>query len=592
MREQAAPDVLWPGLVRDFAQTSGTTAGDKFIPVSAQMLRSNFLASLDIFSHLARFGVSLTGLLSGRSLFLGGSTKLETSPQGIRTGDLSGIVTPLIRWPISTIYLPGPQIALMSHWPSKIDAMAQRCLAEDVRMISGMPSWALVLFERAMQIARERGRKADTIRDVWPNLRVFVHGGVKFSPFEARFRQMFSGSPQGDDIPVRHELYPASEAFVAMQDTPADPGLRLNVDHFNFFEFVPLEEIDSPNARAFSCEAVEKGQKYVVVLSTCAGLWRYILGDVVQFDTIPDKPPRLGGGGGDGPCRLRIVGRHRHFINAFGENLIVEHIENAVSHAASATGLIVGEFTAAPVYPQGALRAGLELAVELQSSPSPEALAAFAAAFDDALKSQNVDYTTSAPTAWAWPRRPHPLPIGTFHRWLDSRGKLGGQHKCPLRQQPRTHRRDPLVLPVSTAGLTPAIRPRWSKVRRDHQFGLGLGTHLFGRHTRGDLAQHKPAAVLVHLQHAQLGDHHVHAPLARQRQGALAHQFRGPLGRVLHRHDHPPHPRDQVHRAAHPLHHLPGHHPVRQVTLLRDLHRSQNAQVDVPATDHREGIRR
>lgn len=432
MREQAAPDVLWPGLVRDFAQTSGTTAGDKFIPVSAQMLRSNFLASLDIFSHLARFGVSLTGLLSGRSLFLGGSTKLETSPQGIRTGDLSGIVTPLIRWPISTIYLPGPQIALMSHWPSKIDAMAQRCLAEDVRMISGMPSWALVLFERATQIARERGRKADTIRDVWPNLRVFVHGGVKFSPFEARFRQVFSGSPQGDDIPVRHELYPASEAFVAMQDTPADPGLRLNVDHLNFFEFVPLEEIDSPSARAFSCEAVEKSQKYVVVLSTCAGLWRYILGDVVQFDTIPDKPPRLGGGGGDGPCRLRIVGRHRHFINAFGENLIVEHIENAVSHAASATGLIVGEFTAAPVYPQGTQRAGLELAVELQSSPSPEALAAFAAAFDHSLKSQNVDYTTkrtdgvgmAAPTLT-------PLPIGTFHRWLDSRGKLGGQHKCP-----------------------------------------------------------------------------------------------------------------------------------------------------------------
>jgi hypothetical protein len=432
MREEAQPDVLWPGLVRDFAQTSGTTAGDKYIPVSSQMLRSNFLASLDIFSHLSRFGVSLPGLLSGRSLFLGGSTKLDTSPQGVRTGDLSGIVTPLIRWPISTIYLPGPQIALMSHWPSKIDAMANRCLDEDVRMVSGMPSWALVLFDRAMQMAREQGRRADTIRDVWPNLRVFVHGGVKFSPFEARFRQMYSGSAEGADIPVRHELYPASEAFVAMQDIPGDPGLRLNVDHFNFFEFVPLEEIDSPSPRAFSCEAVEKGQKYVVVLSTCAGLWRYILGDVVQFDTIPDKPPRLGGGGGDGPCRLRIVGRHRHFINAFGENLIVEHIENAVSHAARTTGMVVGEFTAAPVYPQGDQRAGLELAVELQTAPSGEALAAFGTLFDASLKAQNVDYTTKRTDGVGMsPPIITPLPIGTFHRWLESRGKLGGQHKCP-----------------------------------------------------------------------------------------------------------------------------------------------------------------
>ncbi len=433
MREGAEPDVLWPGLVRDFAQTSGTTAGDKYIPVSEMMMRSNFLASLDIFGHLSRFGVSLPGMLGGKCLFLGGSTDLSTSDKGIRTGDLSGIVTPLIRWPISEIYLPGPEVALLSHWPTKIEAMAKRCLDEDVRMVSGMPSWGLVLFERVMQLAREQGRDVRTIRDVWSNFSVLVHGGVKYTPFDQRMRQVYSGSPSGADVPTRLELYPASEGFLAMQDTPGDPGLRLNTDQYNFFEFVPLESINDVNPPAFTCEQVERGQRYVVVMSTCAGLWRYVLGDVVEFDSFPDRLASEGGGCGTGPARLRIVGRHRHFINAFGENLIVEHIETAVAAAASATGLVVGEFTAAPVYPLGERRAGLELAVEV-AGPTPESnvLERFRDVFDASLKSQNVDYTTkrtdglgmAAPTVT-------PMPLGSFHRWLDSKGKLGGQHKCP-----------------------------------------------------------------------------------------------------------------------------------------------------------------
>jgi len=433
MREGAEPDVLWPGLVKDFAQTSGTTAGDKYIPVSRAMLRSNFLASLDIFANLSRFGVSLTRLLSGRSLFLGGSTDLSTSDKGIRTGDLSGIVTPLIRWPMTRIALPGPEIALLSHWPTKIDAMARRCIDEDVRMISGMPSWALVLFERMRQLAHEQGRRAQTLADLWPNLHVFVHGGVRYAPFEPRVRQMFSGSLDGADIPVRLELYPASEGFVAMQDRPGDPGLRLISDQYNFFEFVPLESIDDPAAPAFACDEVEKGQRYVVVLSTCAGLWRYVLGDVVEFDTICDRPEwhARGQGGGDGPPRLRIVGRHRHFINAFGENLIVEHIENAVASAAREAGVIAGEFTAAPVYPGEGRRAGLELAIELAVC-GPDVVDRLRDAFDRALKLQNVDYTTKRTDGLGMVEPTiTPLPPGAFHAWLASRGKLGGQHKCP-----------------------------------------------------------------------------------------------------------------------------------------------------------------
>jgi hypothetical protein len=436
MREGGVPDVLWPGLVRDFAQTSGTTAGDKFLPVSKRMLRSNYLAALDIFAHAMRFGISLPELTGGKALFLGGSTDLTTNEHGVRTGDLSGLVTPLIRWPISEIYTPGPEIALIAHWPSKIEAMARQCLGQDIRMLNGMPSWAIVLMERVVELAREGGRPhVQGIRDIWPGLMLFVHGGVKYSPFEPRVRQVYSGRADGEDIPNRLELYPASEGFIAIQDTKGSPGLRLNSDIGNFYEFVPLEEIDSPTPTAHAAWEVEKGRRYVVVMSTCAGLWRYIIGDVVEFDTVPGG---LDGRGGEGPCRLRIVGRHRHFINAFGENLIVEHIENAVAKAAGATGVVVGEFTAAPVYPGvdamgRPVRAGLELAVEIGGSGAGEqSLRAFGSAFDAALKAQNVDYTTKRTDDLGMvPPTITPLPVGAFHSWLTSKGKLGGQHKCP-----------------------------------------------------------------------------------------------------------------------------------------------------------------
>ncbi|XVJ58712.1 MAG: GH3 auxin-responsive promoter family protein [Tepidisphaera sp.] len=435
MREGGEPGILWPGVVKNYAQTSGTTAGDKFMAVSDEMMSSNFRASLDIFGHASRMGVSLPRLTSGRLLFLGGSTELSQNKHGIKTGDLSGIVAPLIRWPLSEIYSPGHEIALMSDWPAKIEAMARATASQDIRMISGMPSWTLKLVARAMEIAREKpgGRKIRTLRDLWPNFTLFVHGGVKYGPFEPRVREAWSGDAAGEDIPRRLEVYPASEGFIAMQDTAGDPGLRLLSDIGNFYEFVPLEEISSPNARAFASHEVEKGQRYVVVMTTCAGFYRYIIGDVVEFDTIPAKPEWEGGGGGDGPCRLRIVGRHKHFINAFGENIIVEHIENAVAQAASAASVVVGEFTAAPVYPAPGVSPGLELAVEsVQGLTDPIARRVFAEAFDAAIKAQNVDYTTKRTgDVGMAPPTVTVLPVGTFHRWMQSRGKLGGQHKCP-----------------------------------------------------------------------------------------------------------------------------------------------------------------
>jgi hypothetical protein len=442
MREGGERDVLWPGLVEDFCQTSGTTAGDKFIPVSREMMRSNYRAALDIFANLGLRGVSLTRLLSGKCLFLGGSTKLVANEHGVRTGDLSGLATQLIKWPLTEIYSPGAEIALMDNWPDKIDAMARHTLAQDIRMVNGMPSWSLVLMERVLELAREQGRDVETIAEVWPNLSVFVHGGVRYAPFSPRIREVLSGSPEGEDIAFRHEIYPASEGFVAMQDAHWDdeasgrsPPMRLNTDIDLFFEFVPLESIDEPDPPTMTCDQVEPGVRYVVVLTTCAGLWRYILGDVVEFSSAPRSASGAGwggAGGGGAPPRLRIVGRHRHFVNAFGENLIVEHIENAVVKAAGEVGLPVGEFTAAPVYPSESKRAGLELAIEIEGTPGADGLERFRMAFDEAIKSQNVDYTTKRTADMGMaPPTITPLPPGAFHRWLEARGKLGGQHKCP-----------------------------------------------------------------------------------------------------------------------------------------------------------------
>lgn len=432
MREHGVPDVLWAGKVMHFAQTSGTTAGDKFVPITGAMMRGNYLASLDIFAHLINRGVYPERVMGGRCLFLGGSTDLDINEHGIATGDLSGLVTPLIKWPLSTIYSPGPKIALMSHWPDKIEAMARRAIDQDIRFISGMPSWALVLIDRVIELARARGDRVRCARDVWPNLEVFVHGGVNYVPFIERMSRAFSGDP-GVDFPCRHELYPASEGFIAMQDRDDDPGMRLLSDNGIFFEFVPREQIDDPDPEAFTCWQVEKGQQYVVVMTTNAGLWRYVIGDVVEFDTIPGgTQPDGSARRGDGPARLRIVGRHRHFINAFGENLIGEHIEHGVAAGVAQSGLVIGEFTAAPVYPGQHNRAGLELAIEFASEPAPDRLRRFIEAFDARLKAENVDYTTkrSDDLGMAFPTIT-PLPMGTFHRWLDSRGKLGGQHKCP-----------------------------------------------------------------------------------------------------------------------------------------------------------------
>ena len=437
MREDAEPDVLWPGIVYDWAQTSGTTGGEKYIPVSREMLRSNRKAGFDIFAHSMRAGVPLGRIFGGKMVFLGGSTDVSVNEHGVRTGDLSGLATGLIRWPLTEVYLPGSGIALESHWPTKVEKLVDRCLREDVRFFSGMASWSLLVFERLVERARELGvvGRNGVLRDVWPNLTTFVHGGVRYGPFDPSVRRVWSGRGDvGDaraDVPHRLEVYPASEGFVAMQDTAGDPGLRLLVDHGVYYEFLPAEEVDperpdeiDAGVRAFGAHEVEKGVRYVVCMTTCAGLWRYVIGDLVEFDTVPPE----------GPARLRIVGRHRHFMNAFGENLISENIEDAAVAAREAVELELGEFTAGPVYPSGGREGGLELVVEVRGSGDIEEqrLRAFGGAFDAALRKISVDYDTKR-TDSVGMGEPVVTVVGegVFSGWMASRGKLGGQNKVP-----------------------------------------------------------------------------------------------------------------------------------------------------------------
>lgn len=423
MRCEGETDLLWPGRIDDFAQTSGTTGGEKYLPVSRELLRSNLHAARDLFAYVARFGVPLGRLFAGRLLFLGGSTSLETNALGIRTGDLSGIVSRRVRWPMTLVALPPRDIALMGDWSRKLEAMARVSARHDVRLIAGVPTWVLALCDRVMEQTGAR-----CIRELWPNLMLYIHGGVRYDPFEPRVRRAYCGRTDGDDIPARLEVYAASEAFVAIQDRPGDRGLRVIVDGGVYYEFVPASQAGRPDAEAFGVAEVERGERYAVVVSTCAGLWRYAVGDVVEFDTIP---ARADGRGGEGPARLRIVGRTSHFINAFGEHVIVEQIETAVAEASRQTGLVVGEFTAGPVYPEPGQPGALELAIELEQA-GPEAVERFGRAFDEALCRQNLDYTAKrAGNAGMGPPRITVLPRGSFERYLAQAGRAGGQHKCP-----------------------------------------------------------------------------------------------------------------------------------------------------------------
>lgn len=421
-------NVSWPGRVHYFAQTSGTTAGDKRIPVTDAMQAANRRAALAIFTYYERRGGGrVTNLMDGKLLFLGGSTDMTRIESGAEIGDLSGIASRQIRWPLTTRYEPGKDIALIDDWETKIEQVAQRTENLDVRFITGMPSWCKVLFDRLCRrhgLDREGG-----MSNIWPNLKLFVHGGVNFAPYRPTFAEYFA---HGHGLEYL-EVYPASEGFVAIQAEADSPAMELLTDNGLFYEFVPLEDWGRDDAPRLTLAQVETGVPYSVVLSTNAGLWAYDIGDVVEF--VSTQPPRI-----------VFAGRNKHFINAFGENIIGQDCTRAVAHAADVAGAKVAEFTAAPLYPGPARDRGAHQYI-IEFDRRPDDLAAFARALDEKLQDVCVDYSVKRRRdAGMTAAEVTAVPEGTFYRWMKQRGKLGGQHKVPVCANDRDYAEDLLSI--------------------------------------------------------------------------------------------------------------------------------------------------
>jgi hypothetical protein len=344
-------------------------------------------------------------------LFLGGSTVLKPMGDGRQVGDLSGLVAARLPLGFRKRYSPGPARAAIASWEERLEATAERAASQDIRLLSGMPSWLVILFERIARQCEAGGRPLRDLGELWPALRVLIHGGVAFPPYASVFDEWLGRRIE------RVEVYPASEGFVGVQ-TETTGGLTLMLDYGLFYEFVPVEDLGSAQPRRHTVAEVELGRPYAVVLSSPAGLWAYVLGDTVRFIARD-------------PLRLVITGRTRHYVNAFGENVIVEEVERALVRACRRTEAEVVEFTVAPRFPTAEEPRGRhEWLVEFRIPPTePED---FARIVDEALVSTNTDYRTKrAGSVGMTAPRLTLLPAGTFHRWMRRAGRLGDQHKVP-----------------------------------------------------------------------------------------------------------------------------------------------------------------
>lgn len=406
-------DNSWPGMIPYFAQSSGTTSDvTKYIPVSREMNASNRRAALDVFVHhlAARPDSRVFG---GLNFMLGGSTALHQLAPKVQSGDLSGIaVKQMPSWARLRAY-PPLSLALLEDWEEKVDHLATESAGLDIRSIGGTPSWLLILFERLRAV----GGHADTTLDsIWPNLELLIHGGVSFEPYQVQFNRWL-GETRTD---VR-EVYAASEGFVAVADRSYGQGMRLNVDGGLFFEFIPADELDHDNPTRHWLETVETGVVYALVVSSCAGLWSYLVGDLVRFVDLD-------------PPRIFFAGRSDHTLSAFGEHLIGEEIDQAVSRAAEGVGVTVTDYSVGALFPDENDHRGRHLfIVEFAEATANEAVfMRFGKVLDETLISLNEDYAAHRQgDTGMLPPEILVAPPGRFAAWMKTRGKLGGQNKVP-----------------------------------------------------------------------------------------------------------------------------------------------------------------
>ncbi|MBT8353875.1 MAG: GH3 auxin-responsive promoter family protein [Desulfofustis sp.] len=403
----------WPGTIPFFALTSGTTTGTtKYIPFTREMMRANSRAGLDLLSFHVVSQIDST-VCSGKSLMLGGSSDLNELAPGIHSGDLSGIVTQNMPAWVSPWSLPPRSIGLMKDWEKKITLLAEIAVREKITAISGVPSWLNLFLARLTEL---KGVQDTDLGELLPDLQLLIHGGVSFMPY----RQQYERFLQNSNAEMR-EVYPASEGFIAMADGSHHQGLRLCLDHGLFYEFVPADDVNQVNAPRHWLQNFETDLNYALVVSSCAGLWSYIIGDTVRF--VNRHPPRL-----------IVTGRLSYSLSVFGEHLIGEELETAVTSAAAEIGCSINDYTVGAVVPQDPLSPGTHIfLVEFsQSIISDEQQADFVTLLDEQLGLLNDDYQAHRAEGYGLSKpRLTCLKPGAFEAWMKGRGKLGGQHKVP-----------------------------------------------------------------------------------------------------------------------------------------------------------------
>jgi hypothetical protein len=400
-------NVLWNTPVLWFAKSSGTTSErSKFIPVSDESLKDNhYRASKDVMSFYYASHPD-SDLLTGKMLVIGGSHQINQLNEEVQYGDLSAVVLQNSPFWSNWMRTPDLSIALMDEWEQKIEALAQSTINENVTSMAGVPTWLIVLLKRILEITGKQ-----TIKEVWPSLELYLHGGVSFVPYKEQFEKLIGA-------PINYlEMYNASEGFFAAQDEIGADGMLLMCDHGIFYEFLPSDQFDSTEPQTVQLDEVELGKNYAPVITTNGGLWRYLIGDTVQFTSLK-------------PFRIKVSGRIKHFINAFGEELIIDNADQAIKIACARTGASVKDYTAAPVYFSEGENGAHEWLIAFDNAP--ESLEQFTTELDAALRSINSDYDAKRHKNIAL-RLPllQAVPSHTFEAWLQSKGKLGGQHKVP-----------------------------------------------------------------------------------------------------------------------------------------------------------------
>ena len=400
-------NVLWNSPVNWFAQSSGTTNDkSKFIPVSDESLQENhYQASKDVLTNYYK-NFPASDLLTGKGLVIGGSHQVSRLNDDIQCGDLSAVLMQNSPFWGQWIRTPELSIALLDEWEEKIEKLAHVTAEENVTSLAGVPTWTLLLLKRILDIKQKK-----TIKEVWPNLELYINGGVSFVPYRKQFELLIGA-------PINYlEIYNASEGFIAAQENPHDEGMTLFTEHGIFYEFLPVEEYGKQHPKTVGLDKVVLNKNYALVISTTGGLWRYLIGDTVKFTSI-------------NPYKIVITGRLKHFMNAFGEEVIVDNSDKAITIAVQKTNAIVTDYTAAPIYFTENSNGAHEWLIEFEKAP--ENLNEFTVELDSALKSVNSDYEAKRhkDIALGLPKV-HALPKGSFTKWLRSKNKMGGQHKVP-----------------------------------------------------------------------------------------------------------------------------------------------------------------